>query len=643
MSLLPYKVTAIKDFDATGQNVMPYASVSVLNKSGGYAALKTDETGATPLGNPFDCDVNGEKEFWILGGEYIITVDGGQSWEIHLSGASDIQMIENVAALASTPVVAGRTYYLKEYHAGTGKGGRELVGVAGSTAYDNVLTFAGSGGYFESINYDVLTSDMAGVYSDGVTPCADELENFLKYIALKTSSIPLLSTLDVVISPGEYRIERRVFLPFGTGSGVSPFNKINISAYGALFIGSGSSDADHDLFESGYIDGSGTILTTVGTAGETHLTYGKTIRGITATKFRRIFHLQNWNQACAIEDICGISNQSAYKLLRCFYLGIKNISNRDAPDQDTLPNFEIEQFANIMPVEQLNGDSHATVLKLSNCDSMTFKNCGFEGADIGVNFAGESTIVKFDTCYFEGLAVAMFDVNATLRRVEADNCWFFSTGADFIRSGISAGAYAAFFLQKNAYKAGNWAIPSNIYVRVCDTLRPDIAVDDNVGGDVEMPLTGDKVFNDTPRLRVDNASGYSGTARLLDLSKDGLNGGLYRGQIGSTVSSNDRHPFQSLTTDGTDWVFDTDIDFTENLFGSWVIDYDHSLSTFRRSYLLMGLNDSTDRVALMYSDGTTMVEENIANIVAQNNGGKLRLRVIQHTGRALTKSIVRIF
>jgi hypothetical protein len=70
--------------------------------------------------------------------------------------------IENVAALALTPVVAGRTYYLKEYHAGTGKGGRDLVGVAGSTTYDNVLTFAGSGGYFESINASLTFLNSGG-------------------------------------------------------------------------------------------------------------------------------------------------------------------------------------------------------------------------------------------------------------------------------------------------------------------------------------------------------------------------------------------------------------------------------------------------------------------------------------------------
>lgn len=78
-------------------------------------------------------------------------------------------VIENVAALASTPVVAGRTYYLKEYNAGTGYGGGELVGKSGSTTYDNIKTFAGSGGYFERINYGTLSALHAGCVLSGDT------------------------------------------------------------------------------------------------------------------------------------------------------------------------------------------------------------------------------------------------------------------------------------------------------------------------------------------------------------------------------------------------------------------------------------------------------------------------------------------
>jgi hypothetical protein len=88
-------------------------------------------------------------------------------------------VIENVAALASTTVVAGRTYYLKEYHAGTGKGGRQLVGKAGSATYDDVITFDGDGGYFESINVEQLLTDHAGTVGDGVADDTAALQRAL--------------------------------------------------------------------------------------------------------------------------------------------------------------------------------------------------------------------------------------------------------------------------------------------------------------------------------------------------------------------------------------------------------------------------------------------------------------------------------
>lgn len=97
----------------------------------------------------------------------------------HKLESDGVLIIENVAALASTPVVAGSVYYLKEYHAGTGKGGRELVGVAGSTTYDNVVTFAGSGGYFESINVEQWLTDHAGTVGDGVADDTDALQRAL--------------------------------------------------------------------------------------------------------------------------------------------------------------------------------------------------------------------------------------------------------------------------------------------------------------------------------------------------------------------------------------------------------------------------------------------------------------------------------
>lgn len=73
-----------------------------------------------------------------------------------------IRKIENVAALATFTPIAGQVYYLKEYHAGTGCGGSEIVGRSGSITPNNVTTFACTAGmYVERINTD-LTLFKAG-------------------------------------------------------------------------------------------------------------------------------------------------------------------------------------------------------------------------------------------------------------------------------------------------------------------------------------------------------------------------------------------------------------------------------------------------------------------------------------------------
>jgi hypothetical protein len=86
-----------------------------------------------------------------------------------------ITVVENVAALASTPVVAGRTYYLKEYYAGSGDSGGELLAYSGSDAPDNGLIFATetAGVLLKRINYTFVTPKMFGAKADGVTNDCD--------------------------------------------------------------------------------------------------------------------------------------------------------------------------------------------------------------------------------------------------------------------------------------------------------------------------------------------------------------------------------------------------------------------------------------------------------------------------------------
>lgn len=170
MSLVPYKVTAIKKTDPTGNNVLPGASVSIVTPGGSFAQLWDDQSGTIARSNPFQVDSNGERQVWINGGEYTVSVAGGQSWDIKLIGGSDILMIENVTALSSVAPIVGQVYYIKEYNAGTGKGGGALIAKSGSITPDNLNTFSSgtAGIYFERINNYQVLPEQAGANLDGV-------------------------------------------------------------------------------------------------------------------------------------------------------------------------------------------------------------------------------------------------------------------------------------------------------------------------------------------------------------------------------------------------------------------------------------------------------------------------------------------
>jgi hypothetical protein len=136
MSLVPYKITAIKKVDPTGNNVLAGAIVTILNVGGGYAQLWTSVAGTTPVSNPFPVDGNGEFEVWLLGGAYTVSVAGGQSWNIKLSDGSDIQSIEDFSSLATTAApLAGMIVYTRQHTSG-GIGGGYFQDFAGTITND---------------------------------------------------------------------------------------------------------------------------------------------------------------------------------------------------------------------------------------------------------------------------------------------------------------------------------------------------------------------------------------------------------------------------------------------------------------------------------------------------------------------------
>ena len=174
MSRVPYSLTAIRsDDDSSGKNIVPYASVSVVDANGNPAQIYLQETGGSPSSH-FALNENGFKQIWAEPGRYTITIDGGETYDIFLTGdlSDRVQSVATIADLTTlTGIVDGQIFDVKEYSTGLGWGGGRIKAVSGSAAANNVLTFpsATDGIYFERMDVSVIDCDMAGIAGDGVT------------------------------------------------------------------------------------------------------------------------------------------------------------------------------------------------------------------------------------------------------------------------------------------------------------------------------------------------------------------------------------------------------------------------------------------------------------------------------------------
>jgi hypothetical protein len=142
MSLVPYKVTAIKKADPTGNNVLAGASVSIVTPLGVFAQLWDDEAGTIPRSNPFNVDSNGERQVWLNGGSYLVSVEGGQSWDISINGSTDIASVGAISSLRSLNPAVNDIYYVQQHGAYPGQGGDTFKAFAGTVVDDDAFNIA---------------------------------------------------------------------------------------------------------------------------------------------------------------------------------------------------------------------------------------------------------------------------------------------------------------------------------------------------------------------------------------------------------------------------------------------------------------------------------------------------------------------
>ena len=114
-----------------------------------------------------------------------------------------------------------------------------------------------------------------------------------------------------------------------------------------------------------------------------------------------------------------------------------------------------------------------------------------------------------------------------------------------------------------------------------------------------------KVFNQTPEFVFEGASGNNGSIRLVNWDHRHMrNPGFYNSSFGDNTPSTDTTPYQTVTlpagsSSGTMIQVDTNIEFSPNVMGTWMMNYTDGGGSKYAHYFIMGENGSTPSVVLI--------------------------------------------
>lgn len=309
-----------------------------------------------------------------------------------------VLIIDNFAALASTPAVAGTVYYLKEYYDGTGYGGGDLEAYTGVDTPDNGIIFASgtAGVLFKRINYVYLDVRMFGAKGDGST---DDTAALQACFDAATNWPAVASIVPVKLSSGTYKttssLNIRTYLSiYGDGNARSIIKPTMSS--GAAFVSnaeSGTSEAYLQRFVHFAIDG----------ANCTGSAYAWQFRG---NKHSNIEQIRFWNFETSSPAVSIESSLYHLRFTQCNWLN-NNSHLQGIPDDIAAGEFPTIVVFDTCVFEE-SASLSATAITLNDCSAFRFLFCIFQAnlaiTTIAVNATNAASIGAdhiFYGCWYE--------------------------------------------------------------------------------------------------------------------------------------------------------------------------------------------------------------------------------------------------
>jgi hypothetical protein len=176
---------------------------------------------------------------------------------------------------------------------------------------------------------------------------------------------------------------------------IPSFVRLNLN--GSVLRGTGT----NTMFETGYFDSSGNVVSNFGQANETQFVVCSRIYNGNVFQCNKAFHLFNFCEDSSVDNIRFVGVNQAVYAKRCFYGSFTKLHSRSPLDGTAFPCYYFDDEVNAVTIKSVFAISYNVGWKFSGMKGVYASTCGAESCPTGVTVSDATAGIHFHDWYFE--------------------------------------------------------------------------------------------------------------------------------------------------------------------------------------------------------------------------------------------------
>lgn len=382
---------------------------------------------------------------------------------------------------------------------GTGADAALRTDLASSASGSGLIAFVHAGlGVVKRTVLDVLRDQVRikdyGVVADDATDDTAAIQRAINTVAAAAAFDGNHAAVELIFpSRAKVYIAETLYVP--------SFVRMNLN--GSRLRGTGS----NTMFESGYFDGSGNVVSNFGQDNETQFVVCSRIYNGNIYQCNKAFHLFNFCEDSSVDNIRFVGVNQAVYAKRCFYGSFTKLHSRSPLDGTAFPCFHFDDEVNAVTIKSVFAVSYTVGWKFSGAkDGVYASTCGAESCPTGVTVSDATSGIHFHNWYFENNYNAIdCDGTGNHENVVVTSSWFNSVTNALQGVTIVSGEFGA-SNKLNGAAAVNLA--SNFANRMEVRIPTDVTADNATPALPAAYLLGDANLVDYVKTLYNSVTGF---------------------------------------------------------------------------------------------------------------------------------------